>query len=136
MVGHLQMEYRGQLELRQVPRAGRLDHHALHAHRFPLPPDLSEEEEHQGRFERNRSGYYSTFVAMCLLDITQTAVHGDLFHPIWYVPFVGQYAVLAGAGLIAHRRGYDRFFAWYQLITLLVWALVARPFLVGNTMTA
>ena len=38
MVGHLQMEYRGQLELRQVPRAGRLDHHALHADRFPLPP--------------------------------------------------------------------------------------------------
>jgi hypothetical protein len=41
---------------------------------------------------------------MCLLDIAQTAVHGDLFHPIWYVPFVGQYAVLAAGGLIAHRR--------------------------------
>jgi hypothetical protein len=130
------MEYRGQLELRQVPRAGRLNHHALHADRCLLPPDLSEEEEHQGRFERNRSGYYSMFVAMCLLDITQTAVHGNLFHPIWYVPFVGQYAVLAGPGLIAYRRGSDRFLAWYQLITLLVWALVVTPFLVGNTMTA
>ena len=30
---------------------------------------------------------------MCFLDITQTAVHGDLFHPICYVPFVGQYGV-------------------------------------------
>jgi hypothetical protein len=28
---------------------------------FLYPPDLSEAEEHQGRFERNRSGYYSTF---------------------------------------------------------------------------
>jgi len=102
---------------------------------FLYPPDLSEAEEHQGRFERNRSGYYSIFIAMCLLDITQTAVHGDLFHPIWYVPFVGHYAVLAAGGLIAHRRGYDRFFAWYQLITLLVWALVVRRFLVGDAMT-
>jgi hypothetical protein len=43
--------------------------------------------------------------------------------------------VLAAGGLIVHRRGYDRFFAWYQLITLLLWALVVRRFLVGNAMT-
>src|SRR2546429_2876748 len=102
---------------------------------FLYPPDLSEAEEHQGRFERNRSGYYSTFIAMCLLDIAQTAVHGDLFHPIWYVPFVGHYAALAAGGLIAHRRGYDRFFAWYQLITLLACALVVPRFLVADPMT-
>lgn len=99
---------------------------------FLYPPDLSEAEEHQGRFERNRAGYYSAFIAMCFLDITQTAVHGELFQPAWYVPFVGQYAVLAGLGLIARRRGYDRFFAWYQLITLLVWALVVRRYLVRD----
>jgi hypothetical protein len=102
---------------------------------FLYPPDLSEAEEHQGRFERNRSGYYSTFIAMCLLDIAQTAVHGELFQPVWYVPFAGQYALLAGVGLIAHRRAYDRFFAWYQLVTLLVWALVVRRILVGNAMS-
>ena len=79
---------------------------------FLYPPDLSEAEEHQGRFERNRAGYYSTFIAMCLLDVTQTATHGDIFFiRSGALPFVGQYAVLAGAGLIAHRRGYDRFFA-------------------------
>jgi len=66
---------------------------------FLYPPDLSEAEEHQGRFERNRAGYYSTFIAMCLLDVTQTAIHGDIFHPIWYLPFIGQYAVLAAAGI-------------------------------------
>jgi hypothetical protein len=103
---------------------------------FLYPPDLSEEEEHQGRFERNRSGYYSTFIAMCLLDIAQTAVHGELLQPMWYLPFVGQYALLAGVGLIAGRRGYDRFFAWYQLVTLLVWALVVRRVLVGDTITS
>ena len=102
---------------------------------FLYPPDLSEAEEHQGRFERNRSGYYSTFIAMSLLDIAQTAVHGELLQPIWYVPFVGHYALLAGVGLIVRRRGYDRFFAWYQLVTLLVWALVVRRVLIGDAMT-
>jgi len=101
---------------------------------FLYPPDLSQEEEHRGRFQQNRAGYYSTFIAFCLLDIAQTAIRGDLFHPIWYVPFVGQYAVLAGGGLVAGRRGYDRFFAWYLLITLLIWSLVVRRYLVGNTM--
>ena len=101
---------------------------------FLYPPDLSQEEEHRGRFQRNRAGYYSTFIVFCLLDIAQTAIRGDLFHPIWYVPFVGQYAVLAGGGLVAGRRGYDRFFAWYLLITLLIWSLVVRRYLVGNTM--
>jgi hypothetical protein len=98
---------------------------------FLYPPDLSEAEEHQGRFERNRSGYYSAFIAMCVLDIVQTGIHEDLFHPVWYLPFILQYAVLAAIGLILHRRGYDRFFAWYQLITLLTWALVVRRILVG-----
>ena len=101
---------------------------------FLYPPDLSEEEEHRDRFQQNRAGYYSTFIAFCLLDIAQTAIRGDLFHPIWYVPFVGQYAVLAGGGLVAGRRAYDRFFAWYLLITLLIWSLVVRRYLVGNTM--
>src|SRR6266700_5662875 len=101
---------------------------------FLYPPDLSEAEAHQGRFERNRAGYYSTFIAMCLLDVAQTAVRGELFQPVWYVAFAGQYALLASGGLIASRRGYDRLFVWYQLVTLLLWALVVRRVLVGNAM--
>src|SRR5437762_3176151 len=34
------MEHRGHLELRQVSRADRLDHHPLHAHCFSLPARL------------------------------------------------------------------------------------------------
>ena len=64
---------------------------------FLYPPDLSEGEEHGDRFHRNRTGYYSTFVAMCLLDITQTAIRGDVFHPVWYLPFVSQSASLPAA---------------------------------------
>jgi hypothetical protein len=102
---------------------------------FLYPPDLSEEEERSDRFHRNRTGYYSTFVAMCVLDIAQTAIRGDVFHPVWYLPFVSQYALLAGGGLIARCRGYNRFFAWYLLITLLIWALVVRRYLVSDSIT-
>ena len=73
---------------------------------------------------------------MNLLDAAQTAIHGDLFHPAWYLPFVGQYALLAAVGLCMRRRGYDRFFGWYFLITLLVWALFVRRFLVSDAISA
>ena len=45
---------------------------------FFCTADLSEAEEHQRRFQRNRTGYYSAFISMCVLDIAQTAIHGDL----------------------------------------------------------
>jgi hypothetical protein len=99
---------------------------------FLYPPDLSDVEEHQGRFERNRSGFYSSFIVMCLLDIVQAAIHGDLFHPIWYLPYAGHYTLLGIAGLCARRRGYDRFFAWYLLISLLLWSLLVRRFLITD----
>ena len=50
---------------------------------------------------------------MCLLDITQTAIRGELFRPIWYFLTPSHYALIASGGLIVRRRGYDRFFAWY-----------------------
>ena len=103
---------------------------------FLYPPDLSEAEEHQRRFQRNRTAIIRRSLA-CACSISrkpQSTV--ILLHPIWYVPFIGHYAVLAAIGLVAHRRGYDRFFAWYQLITLLIWALLVRRYLVPDTMAA
>src|SRR5437763_3519085 len=88
---------------------------------FLYPPDLSEEEERRNRFEGNRSGYYSAFIAFCLMDITQTALRSGLFDPVWYLPFVGHFAALGGAGLIVLKRGYDRLFAGNQLILFLLW---------------
>jgi hypothetical protein len=102
---------------------------------FLYPPDLSQEEEARNRFEANRSGYYAAFVAFCGMDITQTALRSGLLDPIWYLPFVGHFAVLAAAGLIVRKRGYDRFFAWYQLIVLLLWSLVVRRYLVSDSIT-
>ena len=102
---------------------------------FLYPPDLSEAEEHRDIWLHNRVGYYGAFVAMCLFDILQTAMRGGLFHPVWYLPYVGHYAVLSAVGMSLRRRGYDRFFAWYQLITILAWSLFFRRFLLQAGLT-
>jgi hypothetical protein len=102
---------------------------------FLYPPDLSEEEERRNRFEANRSGYYSAFIAFCSMDIVQTALRSGLLDPVWYLPFVGHFLILGSAGLIVRKRGYDRFFAWYQLIVLLLWSLVVRRYLVSDSIT-
>jgi hypothetical protein len=91
--------------------------------------------ERRNRFEGNRSGYYSAFIAFCLMDITQTALRSGLFDPAWYLPFVGHFAALAAGGLCIRKRGYDRFFAWYQLIVLLLWSLVVRRYLINDSIT-
>jgi hypothetical protein len=96
---------------------------------FLYPPDLSESEEHRDIWLQNRPGYYGAFVVMCLFDILQTAMRGGLFHPVWYLPYVGHYAILGAIGFALRRRGYDRFFAWYQLITVVAWSLLVRRFL-------
>ncbi len=62
---------------------------------FLYPPDLSESEEHRDIWLQNRVGYYGAYVVMCLFDILQTAMRGGLFHPIWYLPYVGHYALLS-----------------------------------------
>jgi hypothetical protein len=102
---------------------------------FLYPPDLSESEEQRDIWLQNRLGYYGAFLVMCLCDILQTAMRGGLFHPVWYLPFVGHYAALSAVGLAVRRRGYDRFFAWYQLITILAWSLLVRRFLLQAGLT-
>jgi hypothetical protein len=102
---------------------------------FLYPPDLSEEEERRNRFDVNRTGYYAAFIAFCFMDIVQTALRSGLLDPVWYLPFVGHFEVLGVAGLIVRKRGYDRFFAWYQLIVLLLWSLVVRRYLVSDSIT-
>ena len=83
---------------------------------FLYPPDLSEAEEHQGRFERNRAGYYSAFIAMCLLDLAQTAVHGELFQPVWYGSSANMRFLLAAVSFStdAVTIGFSRGTNWSQ----------------------
>jgi hypothetical protein len=95
---------------------------------FLYPPGLSDSDSYPQIFERTRVGFYGSLIATVLLDILQTSIRGDIFHPLWYLPFVGHYGVLAIVGAGWKKRGFDRFFAWYLLLTLLAWSLVARRY--------
>ena len=99
---------------------------------FLYPPDISETEQHRDIWVENRAGYYSAQISSIGFDILQTSLRGQLLHPVWYLPFMLHYALLAACGLVVARRGFDRFFGWYRLISVLVWALLVRRFLVAN----
>jgi hypothetical protein len=59
------------------------------------PPDLTGTERYRKIFEHNRLGYYGSFIAYLLLDIVVTAMRdGNLLHPVWYLPFTGQFFLL------------------------------------------
>jgi hypothetical protein len=96
---------------------------------FLYPPGALETQTYREIFDRTRVGYYGSLIASILLDILLTAIRGDLLHPHWYLPFVWHYAVLAIVAMGLRKRGFDRFTAWYLLITLLAWSLIARRYL-------
>jgi hypothetical protein len=52
-----------------------------------------------------------------------------LFQPIIYLPFVTHYAVMAAIGIPVANQRYQAFFAWYMLITLVLWCLIVRRLL-------
>jgi hypothetical protein len=93
------------------------------------PPDIRPEENYDELFKQNRKWLLGTFIAFVALDIAQTAVRGELFQPIYYLPFVLHYAVLAAIGIAVSNKRYQSIFAWYMLITLTLWSLFIRRFL-------
>ena len=95
------------------------------------PPDIRGDESYVALFERNRRWLFGTFILMNVLDIAQTALRGDLFHPPYYLPFVLHYIVLAGIGMVVADRRYQTFWAWYMLISGTTWSLVVRRLLDG-----
>lgn len=95
------------------------------------PPGMSHGDAHGAVFEVNRPWFLGLFVSSSLIDITQTAVRGDLFDPPFYLPFVLHFVVLAGIGMISRSRRYHLFLASYVLMVGLIWALGARGVLEG-----
>jgi hypothetical protein len=96
---------------------------------FLYPPRKEAGEPWAAVYESNRRWFLSTYAAMTLLDISITAVRGDLFDPPAYLPLAGHYFVLTVIGVFVSRRGYQKFLAWYILSTGLLWSLVVRRFL-------
>ena len=95
------------------------------------PPDIRTGDSYDEIFAKNRRWLFGTFISFVMLDISQTAVRGQLFHPKIYLPFVLHYVVLAAIGMFVSNRRYQAFFGWYMLTTLTLWSLVVRRFLGG-----
>ncbi len=69
-------------------------------------------------------------IGTSLMDVIQTAARGELFSPWYYLPFVMQYVVLALLAIRLNNTSLVRWLAWYFLISLTVWSLVVRRFLI------
>lgn len=80
-------------------------------------------------FASNRQWFLGAFAAFGVADIFLTALRGALWDPPAYLPFVAHYVVLFLVGVFVARPGFQRFLAWYILVTLTLWSFVARRFL-------
>jgi hypothetical protein len=96
---------------------------------FLYPPRRMEGEGWAAVFTRNRQWFLGSLALFGVADVWVTALRGGLFDPPAYLILVGHYMVLWVVGIFVARPGYQRFLAWYSLVSLLVWALVARRFL-------
>jgi hypothetical protein len=79
-------------------------------------------------FDSHRSWFLWAFLFMGVFDIAQTAMQGSLFHPWYYLPFVGHYIVLALLGIRFKQPAFQRALGWWLLISILLWSLIVRRF--------
>lgn len=96
---------------------------------FLYPPGKAAHESWASVYRSNRQWFFASFAAFGSADIGLTAVRGGLFDPPAYLPFVGHYVILFLLGVFIERRRFQRFLAWYILVTLVTWSLVARRLL-------
>lgn len=95
------------------------------------PPDIRGDESYFDLFERNRKWLFGMLIAFIGLDLAQTAVRGQLFDPPIFVPYDLHYAVLAAVAIRVGNRRFQTFFAWYVLLSLVLWSVVVRRVLGG-----
>jgi hypothetical protein len=93
------------------------------------PARFRDGDSYRELFERNRRWFFGTFIVFILLDVGQTAARGKLFHPPIYLPYVLHYALFSAVGIAVADTRYQRFFAWYTLVSVLMWSLGVRRLL-------
>jgi hypothetical protein len=87
-------------------------------------PDHAESES---RFQLHL--FLLAFVIAGSLDILQTAMRGALFDPWYYLLFVGHFIVLSSVGYFIKSMTFHRVISTWFLVSILIWALVARRLL-------
>lgn len=96
---------------------------------FLFPPRKEAGEGWAAVWESNRPWFLGAFASFAVADVWVTALRGGLFDPPAYLPLVGHYFVLWVVGIFVARPRYQRFLAWYTLLSLALWSFVARRFL-------
>jgi len=96
---------------------------------FLYPPNKPTSESWALVYEKNRQWFLGGFALFAALDVWVTAFRGGLFDPPLYLPFVAHYFVLWLSGVFVASPRYHKFLAWYTLLSLATWSLVARQFL-------
>jgi hypothetical protein len=92
-----------------------------------FPPGVDDDIDSDTRHR----GFAIGFLVTLVLDVIQTALLGTLFKPWYYLPFVAENAACA---VVIHRamsRRVKKAFAWWLLVSMLLWALVVRRYLGG-----
>ncbi len=90
------------------------------------PPRLSKDVDYRAMFEANRTWFLSTFTIMCLLDLIVTFMREQAIPEMFYIAFVGHYAIITAVGIGVRNRYYDLVAAWYIAITMALWSFGVR----------
>ena len=90
------------------------------------PPNLPKDVNYRDMFEANRTWFLSTWVIMCCLDLLVTFMRENAIPELFYLAFVGHFAVIAAIGVFVKNRKYDLVAAWYIAITMASWSVGVR----------
>ncbi len=82
------------------------------------------------QFEYRRNWFLWAFVGIASMDILQTAARGDVFSPWFYLPFVLHWIALALLAVFVNKPSLHRWIGWYFLVSIAVWSMVVRRFLI------
>ena len=91
-----------------------------------FPPRLSKDVDYRVLFETNRTWFLSTFVVFSMLDILVTALREQTVPELYFMAFVGHFAIIAALGILIRNRRYDLVAAWYIVITMALWSFGVR----------
>ena len=90
------------------------------------PPRLSKDVDYREMFEANRTWFLSTFTIMCLLDLVVSFMREQGMPELYYLAYVGHYAIITAVGIGVKNRKYDLVAAWYIAITMALWSFGVR----------
>jgi hypothetical protein len=78
-------------------------------------------ETGDGQWEKHRGTFLWLLLGVCGLDVAQTALHGSLFEPPTYVPFMAHYAAVVLAAIFIGNRLFQNIVAVYLPVVLIPW---------------